>query len=89
MKYQVSWHPEAEAELARLWLDMPNRQEVAIAADRLDSFLGNRPSEIGESRPNSRRIFFETPLGVIYRVIDADKRVFVLRVWHIPKRSKG
>ncbi len=87
MKYLVIWQPEAEDELARLWLDVTSRQMVTLAANRIDGLLQTQPNEVGESRTNGRRILLVPPLAAIYRVIEADLQVRVLRVWYFSKRD--
>ena len=88
MKYTVVWQPEVEDELARLWLDEATRQTVGLAADRIDNLLPTQPNEVGESRANGRRILLVPPLATVYRVLDADSQVRVLRVWYFSKRDK-
>ena len=87
MTYSVVWQPEVEEELARLWLDVTTRKMVTLAADRIDGLLRNQPDEVGESRANGRRILLVPPLATIYRVLEDDLQVRVLRVWYFSKRD--
>ncbi len=87
MTYSVIWQPEVEEELARLWLDVPTRKMVTLAADRIDGLLRTQPNEVGESRANGRRILLVPPLAAIYRVLEDDLQVCVLRVWYFSKRD--
>ena len=87
MKYLVIWQPEVEDELARLWLDGTSRQMVSLAANRIDGLLQTQPNEVGESRANGRRILLVPPLAAIYRVIEVELQVRVLRVWYFSKRD--
>jgi hypothetical protein len=81
MNYTVIWLPNAEDELAALWLDSHYREAVTRASDVLERRLQVRASECGESRPNGRRIDFEWPLGVLYRVDEVRKTATVSHVW--------
>jgi hypothetical protein len=81
MKYTVIWIKSARALLAQVWLDAPNRQAVADAADRIDQILKHDPEIKGESRENYRRVLFEAPLGDVFKVEPLDRMVFVTAVW--------
>jgi hypothetical protein len=81
MNYTVIWTPDAEQELAALWLDSTQRAEVTRASHVLDMRLRADPLNLGESRSEGRRIEFEDPLGVIFRVRSEDMVVEVLHVW--------
>lgn len=89
MRYTVLWVPGAERELAELWLDQATRGEITEAANRIDRLLENDPQQQGESRPTGRRILFETPLAVTFRVLPEDRIVRVLEVWRVAKRKRG
>ena len=60
-----------------VWLNHPDRNEVTRAAHRIDMLLGRDPANQGEDRPNNRRIMFESPLVVVYRIDEANRRVIV------------
>jgi hypothetical protein len=81
MRYTVVWIPSAEADLAQLWMDAPDRNLLSQSADRIDHSLARDPAGIGESRDAGRRILLIPPLGVLYRVKEEDQIVRVLNVW--------
>jgi hypothetical protein len=81
MKYHVLWVPGAEQRLADLWLNATDRGAITKAPHAIDQRLRDDPLDDGESRPGGRRILFETPLAVLYRVIEQDMFVHVLHVW--------
>jgi hypothetical protein len=87
MTYTVTWLPDAEAELAELWMSASDRERVQIAADQTDQQLRLRPNDVGESHPKGRRILISPPLTVIYRVRDDDRLVQVLHVQSFPPRN--
>ncbi len=39
IRFTVVWHPEAEDELASIWLDAADRQSVALAVNAIDRHL--------------------------------------------------
>jgi plasmid stabilization system protein ParE len=81
MNYSVIWLPNAEQELAALWLNASDRGAITRAAAALDQLLARDPANEGESRPNGRRILFAAPLAVIYRIHFDKRQVDVLHVW--------
>ena len=87
MKYTVLWSPEAEKRLAALWLAALDRKALTDAANAIDRLLANDPDRLSESRPDTTRIFFMPPLGVLFHVEAPDRTVSVLKVWVYKKRS--
>jgi hypothetical protein len=81
--FQVLWSPNALEELAAVWMELEDRQSVTDASDQIDERLKQNPQDVGESRTGSLRITFDNPLGLIFNVSDADRRVTVLSVWSI------
>lgn len=88
MSYSVEWLPDAERELARIWLSAADRDAVTKAANWIDGQLRFDPATQGESRPNGRRILLAAPLGVVFRVVPLDRKVAVAHVWQFRSRSK-
>jgi hypothetical protein len=87
----VRWEDTALNQAAALWMaaDSTVRQTITSAMNRIDERLRRNPSEEGESRPEDRRILFDFPLGILYRIEPTGEVVSVLRVWHCPKRTKS
>jgi hypothetical protein len=81
VKYTVIWAKEAEDEVAQHWIEAEVRGVIADAADAIDDLLRRDPHAVGESRDDERRILFVWPLGIIYRVREADRIVNVSDVW--------
>jgi hypothetical protein len=80
MSFTVTWLPDAEAELAELWLAAPDRGRMRAAADQIDLQLGDDPASVGESRAGDRRILIVPPLIVTYCVRVADRLVQIVNV---------
>jgi hypothetical protein len=83
MNYTVVTKPDAEDELAELWMTCADRQAFSDAADRLETLLADDPLNVGESRQDLSRIAFEKPLGIIFDVSPEDRLVTVLKFWSI------
>jgi hypothetical protein len=81
MKFQVFWVPEAEEELAAIWLSAADRNAITTAAHVVDSVLRMNPEDAGESRDEERRLLLEPPLGVTFTISPQDRTVLVLSVW--------
>jgi len=79
--YSVIWLPDAENELAAIWIASSRREEVTLAAAELDRRLAENGEEEGESRHHHFRITFESPLALVFRVDEVNKAVFVGQVW--------
>ena len=80
MNFTVTWVPDAEAELAELWMAAPERERIRLAADQIEKQLRGNPQSIGESRSGGRRILIVPPLAVTYRVLPEDRIVQVVNV---------
>ena len=81
----VRWTPAARTELANVWLraDSAQRRAITAAVHAIDRRLAIHPENEGESRSAGRRVLFELPLGIIFRVQRNKAEVRVSRVWRI------
>lgn len=88
MKYSVAWLSSAEQELTGIWLDAADRAAITRAAHAIDQQLQQDAHIKGESRAGGRRILFELPLVVSFRVDQAAAVVLVSQVWapHKPRK---
>ena len=73
----------AEAKLASVWLDAPDRNAVTSAAATIDRLLSRDPDSRGEIRFDTVRTVSVPPLGVDFEVIELDRIVYVLIVWSV------
>jgi hypothetical protein len=80
MKFTVVWHHEVQEELAKLWLDAPDRTAVRIAAWAIDHDLSIDAQTKGTSIPDRLRQLTVPPLRVLFAVSEADCMVKVLEV---------
>jgi hypothetical protein len=72
--FRVRWKQSALNELASIWLsaDSATRSAITSAAYAIERRLPVNPNHQGESRPEGRRIDFESPLGFQFRVFPED-----------------
>ena len=83
MKWKVVWRRACRDALATFWLDSDQRPAITSAANRIDAQLARDPLGVGESRENGRRILFELPLGVTYKVNASEGKVVVISLWRV------
>jgi hypothetical protein len=83
MKWTVTYLPASQDDLANIWLNAPDPQAVAEAADAIDHILTIKPLGAGESRAGSSRIIIAHPLTVLYDVYPEDTlvEVFAVSYW--------
>jgi hypothetical protein len=80
MNYTVIWLPDAERELAAVWVSSRRQAAVTRAVDELERRLARSAPTEGESRANGRRIAIEPPLAIIFRADPAAACVTITRV---------
>ena len=81
MSYTVLWRPSAERDLAQIWIDAADRNQVSKAADAVEQELRRDPLTVGESRGHVTRIATESPLTILFDVFVEDRKVIVWDVW--------
>jgi hypothetical protein len=87
--YRVEWLDAAFDQMGELIRTHPDRQQAfAAALQRLDRDLTQWPEDVGESRPNGRRVGIFGPLVVYYRVL-ADERVARVISVHLRRPQPG
>jgi plasmid stabilization system protein ParE len=75
--YRVRWTRKASNQLAEIWNIATDRNAIAAASHRIDQALASDPENQGEDRPNNRRVLFEPPLLVFYRIDNSNHTVIV------------
>jgi plasmid stabilization system protein ParE len=91
MMFRVRWSIVARDELAALWLqsDSQTRSLITAAASQIDHRLRSNPRGHSESRTGSRRILFELPLGITFRIEPDGRTISVLHTWLILRRTSA
>ena len=79
MKYSLTWSKTAEDALITAWLNCSSEEKPAFTAavNALEAELKLHPEDVGESRPDARRMAICLPIAVVYRVHAEDLRVHV------------
>jgi plasmid stabilization system protein ParE len=77
MHYTVIWLPAAENDLARIWMQAPDREAVTRAAHLLDQLLRESPEAQAHPEGDHYRLAVG-PLVVLFRVLPDDCQVHVL-----------
>ncbi|MSQ96624.1 MAG: hypothetical protein EXR98_19020 [Gemmataceae bacterium] len=83
MKWTVLWKPDAESDLAELWVNAADKADLTAATNRIDVLLRKDPLQTGEFRADDDRVHFEPPLVVLFTIDAPDCKVFVERVWRV------
>jgi hypothetical protein len=82
MSFRIVWRPEPFDNMAHIIRQHPDYKELFAEALRsLSATLSSDPNGVGESRPGDARIEFFYPLGVTYRVFEADQEVHIIDVY--------
>ena len=79
MNYTVTWAPDAEEELVRIWISSGSRNAVKKAADEIDKLLRRNPEAKGELFGNKWSLHVR-PLLVVYEIIPDDCLVQIVQV---------
>jgi plasmid stabilization system protein ParE len=79
MIYTVTWDPEAEEELTRIWISSGSRGSVTKAVHRVDQLLRSNPAQAG-TRHAGRLTLHQAPLLVVYEIIPDDRIVRIVQV---------
>lgn len=89
-RFTVVWSQEALDEIAQLWIaaDGELRNAIMTAWHKVDEILANEPMNVGESREIGRRVMFEYPLAVKFKVEVSTSTTRLLQIWTFKKRKK-
>jgi hypothetical protein len=79
MIWTVTWLPDAEDELARIWISAGNRQAITDAAARIDKELRRNADQQGVGH-GDQRLLHKPPLMVIYEVFPNDRIARIVQV---------
>ncbi len=80
MKYTVVTTSTADDQLARLWMQAPDRQAVSDAFNRIESLLKHDAHLQGRRHPNGWRVLTESPIVISFEVSEDDRLARVLSV---------
>lgn len=78
--FTVTWHPDAEYELASIWVASGERKRVTLAVATIDSELATDPETKGQPVREGLRKLDASPLRVLFAVKTEDRVAEVLIV---------
>jgi hypothetical protein len=78
--YEVVYYPEAEDDLAILWLRASDRTAVALASELADRLLAVDPYQNGLPLAEGLWAITVAPLRFYFQIDEASRRVEVTRV---------
>ena len=81
MRYAVIWLKSTLDTLAAFWISCADRNAVTSAVEEIDRLLGDDPGSRGEEYYGDR-LLVATPFSVTFQVLEDDRVVEVLDVWH-------
>jgi hypothetical protein len=79
-RYTVVWPESLEDELAEVWLESTDRNEVTSAVASIDKQLAVDATEQGDELSEGLRALLVPPLKVLFTVRESDRIVEVVRV---------
>ncbi|MFO0930101.1 MAG: hypothetical protein U0736_24265 [Gemmataceae bacterium] len=78
MRYAIEWLPQAEDDLARIWMSRPgDSQAINGAVNRIERELRDNAHRKGAPVDNYR-CYVDLPLKVLYVAIPDDNRVSII-----------
>ena len=83
MKWTLIYLPQAQDQLANIWLKAADQAIVTRAADLLERQLREDPYSSSIARHDNSRIMIEPPLAAGYDVSEEDCMVTVWAFWHL------
>ena len=79
MRYTVTWVPAAQDELARIWMNAADRNQITRAAALIDRILGSDPTRRAVPEGDEYRLVVR-PLAVLFSFSPDDCLARVLEV---------
>jgi len=86
VSYRVIFAPQANRDLVDLWVESDHQAEFTLAVDRFVRDLEQEPSQVGESRAESRRVALSWPVGIAFQIDDDAQQVTIYHLWTFAKR---
>lgn len=81
VRYTVLWRKELIDELATLWYNYHNREQISTAANRIDAELLIDAHLKGDLVQTGQKSIAFGPLTAYFRVDEADRKVMVEAIW--------
>jgi hypothetical protein len=81
VNFTIIWSNAAIQDLARIWMQVTDRNVITQASNQIDQMLSQDPQYVGESRVGNERVAYADPLGFRFEVVVDDMMVTVGAVW--------
>ncbi len=78
--FQIGWDPDAEDDLARLWLRSSNRKAIAQAVDQAEKLLESDPVKHGRTLAEGLYSVAVPPIVLIYTIEKTTRAVEVCSI---------
>jgi len=82
--FTIVWLPDAEDQLAALWLQARDRGDISAAQSRIDAELAFDPAKKGAPVAEGLRQVTVAPLKAFYEVHESESKVEVTAVTRVP-----
>jgi hypothetical protein len=79
-RYTVTWLTDIVGDLASIWMGAPDRQSVAVAADRIDEELAVNADRKGGTLSEGLRSLHVSPLYVLFTLREMDRLVEIVSI---------
>jgi len=77
IRYTVTWHRDAEQDLASLWMSAADRDDISQAVQAIDLSLASASGAAGDQIAEGLYGFNAPPLRVLYVIRETDRIVEV------------
>ena len=85
MKYSVDWAPDAESELAEIWVNQPDeRRNISMAQNQIDRLLTRDPLGYSSMLSEGLYAIVVQPLRIIFEVSNTEMSVRVVSAKWFP-----
>lgn len=82
-RYTVTWHQDAEQDLASLWISATDRDDITQAVQAIDLALSSASGSVGDQIAEGLYGLNAPPLRVLYVIRETDRIIEVVMVRRI------
>jgi plasmid stabilization system protein ParE len=82
-RHTVTWHQDAEQDLASLWISATDRDDITQAVQAIDLALSSASGSVGDQIAEGLYGLNAPPLRVLYVIRETDRIIEVVMVRRI------
>ena len=82
-RYTVTWHQDAEQDLASLWISATDRDDITQAVQAIDLALSSASGSVGDQIAEGLYGLNAPPLRVLYVIRETDRIIEFVMVRRI------